>query len=388
MTDVLATRDPALRAEAHALREASARFATLAELHASPEWPALAGRLDALLDGVRARAASGAPPEAGERVRVVHWNIEHGNRFDAIATALATHPELAGAGLVTLNEVDLGMARSGNRDVAGELATRLSLHMAWAAMFLEGTRGRDDDALTAVPGDNEESLFGLAILSRWPLRSARLVRLPGPEATLFGRERMLGRFIALVCEVAHSVRPFVAATVHLEVHRTRAHRAEQMRLLLEALSGERAPVLLTGDWNTHTFDRGTGLAVPAAAWTLLASPNGDLTRRLTRPDRGESAEGMFAHLRAAGFEWELCNDFAPTLSMRFSRLGEVHAMPSPLRSMVSRGLTWAERRAQLRLDWIAARGFGGDHAAGHTVRGLDGPGLASDHAPITAELSL
>ena len=389
MSDVPETRDPALRAEAHALRAASARFATLAELRASPGWPSLSRRLDVLLDGVRAHVANGSIAGApGGRVRVVHWNIEHGNRFEDIATSLETHPELSGADLVTLNEVDLGMARSGNRDVAGELAARLGMHAAWAAMFLEGTRGRDDDALTAVPGDNEESLFGLAILSRWPLARPRLVPLPGPEATLFGRERMLGRFVALVCDVVHPVQPFDTATVHLEVHRTRAHRAEQMRQLLGSLAGESAPVLLTGDWNTHTFDRGTALAVPSAAWTLLASPTPSLTRRLTRPDRGGSAEGLFDHLRAAGFDWERLNDDAPTLSMRFSRLGEVHALPAPLRAMVTRGLTWAERRARLRLDWIAARGFRLGAAAGHTVRGLDGPGLASDHAPITAELSL
>jgi len=385
-------RDPAQLAESHALRAATASFATLEQLHASPEWPALSGRLDALLSGVRlydAGAGRASPPgEPAGRVRVVHWNIEHGNRFVEIARAFTTHPDLAAADVVTLNEVDLGMARSGNRDVGGELASRLGLHAAWGAMFLEGTRGRDDDELTAVEGDNDESLFGLAILSRWPVTAARLVPLPGPEHSLFARERMLGRFVALTCDIAHPLRPFTVATVHLEVHRTRAHRAEQMRLLLGALADRSRPVLLTGDWNTHTFDRGAPLAVPSAALTLLGMPGAALSERLTHPDRGPSAEGLFAHLRAAGFDWEHSNDFAPTLGMRFARLGEVHAMPAPLRALVSRGLTWAERRAQLRLDWIASRGFPHEQATARTVRGLDGPGLASDHAPITAELPI
>ena len=382
-------RVPAHTREAHDLRATVAAHATLGALQASSEWPRLRARLAALLD--RVRLLPGQSPEPARdpsRVRVAHWNIEHGNRFEAIARALTSHPELAGADVVTLNEVDLGMARSGNRDVAAELGDRLGLHAAWAAMYLECTRGRDDDALTAVPGDNEESLFGLAMLSRWPITGARLVPLPGPEGTLFEHERMLGRFVALVCDVAHPLRPFTVATVHLEVHRTRAHRAEQMRLLLASLAGETRPVLLTGDWNTHTFDRGTRFAVPAAALTLFATPSGPLAERLTRPDRGSAAEGLFVHLRATGFEWQRSNDFAPTLGVRFARLGEVHAMPAPLRALASRGLSWAERRARLRLDWIATRGFRDELASGRTVHGLDGPGLASDHAPITAELPL
>src|SRR5262245_39136399 len=181
------TLDGAAVAEAHALRDAFQRHATLASLHADPAWPRLGSRLAALLTPIRMvrplRAAEPAVERA--RVRVAHWNLEHGNRFEAIAQALASHPGVAGADLITLNEVDLGMARSGNRDVAGDLASRLGLHGAWAALFLESTRGRDDDALTAVSADNRESLFGLAILSRWPITAARWVPLPGPERQLF-----------------------------------------------------------------------------------------------------------------------------------------------------------------------------------------------------------
>lgn len=381
-------RDPAATREAHALRAALARHATLRSLHASDDWPALHARLLRHLGEPRLHPAPAAPAPSTDpaRIRVVHWNLEHGNRFAEIARALETHPDLIHADLVSLNEVDLGMARSGNRDVAGELAARLGLHAAWAAMFLESTRGRDDDVLTADQADNQESLFGLALLSRWPITSARCVPLPGPEALLFDRERMAGRFVALVCHIAHPVTPFTAVTVHLEVHRSRAHRAIQMRRLLDALAGELGPVILAGDWNTHTFDRGRHRTVVRAAWALLAHPSPKLARRLRRPDRGEHRELLFESLACSGFAWEPYVDEAPTLALRFSRLGEVHVLPWPLRSIASRGLGWAERRVRLRLDWIAARGFRHDAGSGHTVPGLDGPGLASDHAPIVANV--
>ena len=386
-------RDPALLHEAHALRAAFEPYATLRELHASAEWPALAPRLAALLTHVRTCAPAtpaappSAPPGGSTRLQVAHWNIEHGNQFDAIAVALATESGLAGVDLITLNEVDLGMARSGNRDVAGELAAQLGLHSVWAPMFLESTRGRDDDLLTAVPDDNAESLFGLAMLSRWPVTGVQLVPLPGPERTLFERERMAGRFVALVCEIAHPTQPFVAVTAHLEVHRTRAHRARQMRLLLAALTDERRPVVLTGDWNTHTFDRGESHSVLSAAWALVASPRATIRQRLIRPDEGPRRETLFEELAAAGFAWKSYTDQAPTLGMRFSRLGEVQALPGPLRALASSGMHWVERRTRLRLDWIATRGFDPAAGRGRTLRGLDGPGLASDHAPVVAELA-
>jgi len=383
-----ASSNRAEASEAHALREAFLPHSTLASLHADPRWPELAGRLSTLLSRVRLHVPTRPPfpATATDRLRVVQWNIEHGNQFDAIERALTTHPDLAAADVVTLNEVDLGMARSGNRDVAGALAARLGLHAAWAALFLESTRGRDDDALTALPGDNAESLFGLAVLSRWPIARTRLVPLPGPERLMFERERMTGRFVALVCEIAHPSHPFVAVTVHLEVHRTRARRAAQMRCLLDALADERRPVVLAGDWNTHTFDRGEARASIEAAWSLIAWPNGELGTRLRRPDRGRHRETLFESAAAAGFVWEPYSDYAPTLGLRFSRLGEVHALASPFRALASRGLAWAEHRAQLRLDWIAARGFRHDLGSGRTVSGLDGPGRASDHAPVVAEL--
>ena len=150
------------------------------------------------------------PPADPARVRAVHWNIEHGNWYARVETALSTHPRLAGADLVTLNEVDLGMARADNRDVAADLATALGLHGAWGPLFLETTPGRDDDGQTAAGRQNQESLFGLALLSRWPIGATRMVELPSPERYVFDRQRMYGRHIALVADIERPGAPFVA----------------------------------------------------------------------------------------------------------------------------------------------------------------------------------
>lgn len=378
-------RDPKTTADHAELVGRFTRFPTLAALRASPEWAELEPRLDRVLGTVRMHEPPlpPGPPHDERVVHAVHWNIEHGNWYEQVEDALLHHPDLRDADLLTLNEIDLGCARSANRDVTADLARALKRHGVWAPMFLESTSGRDDDAKMAAGHANEEGLFGIAILSRWPFGDVHLVKLPGPEAIQFDVERMYGRFVALVAEIRRPGAPFVAVCTHLEVHRTRAHRAEQMQVLVHALRHEKRPIVLAGDFNSHTFDRGLWHSPLAGSSALLAWPGPALRERLLRPDRGRYREPLFDVLRAAGFEWERHVDFLPTLQLRLERVDEGRRWLQLFGPMTSRLLGWAERRGRLRLDWFAGRGWSGGR--GRTVVGLDGPGLASDHAPITAE---
>jgi endonuclease/exonuclease/phosphatase family metal-dependent hydrolase len=378
-------RDPDLLAECRALRAAVASYPTLGSLRSAPQWPDLERRFARLLDSVRVLepAEPPAPPADPARVRAVQWNIEHGSEIGRVEQALRAHRDLRDADLVLLEEVDLGLARSGNRDVAADLAAALGLHAAQGWLFLETLTGRDDEAGHARGREDEEGLFGIAILSRWPLREARVVALPGPERLQFEVERMVGRHVGLVVTVERPGAPFVAVATHLEVHRTRRHRATQMRALLAALADERRPVVLAGDLNTHTFDRGRWDATLRGAQALMLERGQRLERRFLHPDEGPWHEPLFDELRAAGFAWEPFVDRQPTLRLRFDRLREAQLLFGPARGPATRLLAWAEHRGRLKLDWLAGRDWSGGR--GHTVRGLDGPGGASDHAPIVAE---
>jgi len=380
------TRDPAFLAECRALQRAVEPYPTIRALRASSEWPALSARFARLLSTVRRYDPPAPPPPAPEPdvVHAVHWNVEHGNWYDQVEGALLAHPDLRDADLLFFNEIDFGMARAANRDVTGDLAAALGRYGVWAPLFLETTLGRDDDTETAAGRENQESLFGLAILSRWPIADVRLVELPSPEAYQFDFERMVGRHVGLIVEVDRPGAPFVAVAAHLEVHRTRARRAAQMEVLLDALRDERRPVVVAGDFNSHTFDRGRFWDPAFGALVLMTEPGPWLERRLRYPDRGPARERMFDVLARHGFEWERFVDHEPTLSLRFDRIDEARALPGWLSGIAGRLLAWAESRGRLRLDWIAGRGWRGGR--GHTVTGLNGPGLASDHAPLAAWL--
>ena len=380
------SRSPALLAECRALQHAVSAHPTLEALESDPNWPLVRVRLNALLGTVHRTVPERPADPAGVdgTVRVVQWNIEHGNWYDQVEQALRERPELNTADVITLDEVDLGCARAGNRDVAADLAQATGMYAAWAPLFLETTVGRDDDPRVAAGRENEEGLFGIAVLSRWPIGEVRLIELPSPRRLQFELERMVGRHAALVAEVLRPGAPFVAVAAHLEVHRTRGHRTGQVRAIVDGLAGETRPVVLAGDFNTHTFDRGLWHSALHGASALMFMPGPLLRQRLLRPDRGHARESLFDELRRAGFEWEPFVDFAPTLQLRHDRLDELNWLPRALRGLVELSVGWAVRRGALRLDWICGRGWRGGH--GVTVRGLDGLDLASDHAPIVAEM--
>jgi endonuclease/exonuclease/phosphatase family metal-dependent hydrolase len=159
-----------------------------------------------------------------------------------------------------------------------------------------------------------------------------------------------------------------------------------VRVLVDALRDERRPVILAGDFNSHTFDRGLWHAPLAGALALLLTPGRALQRRLLHPDEGPSREPLFDELRGAGFEWAPFVDHEPTLRLRFDRLDELRSLFGPAHGLARRLFARAEQRARLRLDWFAGRGWQGGR--GSTVPDLDGPGRASDHAPLVAEFRL
>jgi endonuclease/exonuclease/phosphatase family metal-dependent hydrolase len=367
------------------LQRALGRFRTWNEFETAPEAGELAARLRRHLDVVLHAAPGAFPaPPASARVHVVHWNILHGKRLAEVQAALREQPALAGADLVSLNEVDSGLARSGNLEVAFELARELGLHAAWTPLFLELEGGyRTPTAVAALP--QGESLFGLALLSRWPLESVQRIELQTPSALLFERERKTGNFVALIATVQHPVRPFQAVVTHLDVHGGPATRLAQIRRILAALPP--GPALLCGDLNTTTFARGGGTRALRTLATMAFLPQRQLRQRLLAPHlpAGRAREPLFEALRGAGFAIEPFNDLRETLDLHFDDLHELDFLPAPLRHAAVAVLRGVERRTVLRLDWIVARGFvpDPDSAPRAVTALLHAAPAASDHAPIT-----
>jgi endonuclease/exonuclease/phosphatase family metal-dependent hydrolase len=294
---------------------------------AKPEGPA-GVRLEGLLNTPFVHndaSAAGVQPHrpssrsGGPILRVGQWNIERGLNFELIRSALTDtsefeqlmdNPRIVGnsrreviesqlatlqnADVLVLNEVDLGMKRTDYRDVAQELAAALHMNYAYGVEFVEvdpvfalGTEtvhlpdARKDRRLQEdlhVDPARYRGLHGTAILSRYPIRNARIFRLPvcydwyGQEAKevaklekgkrwaanrLFSeritREVRQGGRMALIADLLIPDLPDGEATIvapHLENHCAPACRRRQMQALLSYVKQESSPVVIAGDMNT------------------------------------------------------------------------------------------------------------------------------------------
>jgi endonuclease/exonuclease/phosphatase family metal-dependent hydrolase len=256
----------------------------------------------------------------GPVLRVSMWNIERGAEFDLIRLAFSD-PEgflnavsaRAGAAVaeplrrqarllhhsdvLILNEVDLGMSRTEYRDVARELAQALRMNYAFGVEFVEVDRLELGLERLTAPEDAQRQelerafevdpfryrgLHGTAVLSRYPIRNARIHRLPvcydwyGKEKEQIARieaarrwsaERIFlerisrelrhGGRMALIVELDVPEAPGGVATIvapHLENKCEPLCRNEQMKDLLAAIRSVNGLLILGGDLNTTGTD--------------------------------------------------------------------------------------------------------------------------------------
>ncbi len=382
------------------------RFETFAEMRGSEFYRQHKTALDSLLKEPILYAATEPQPRLRRFLRVVVWNIERGAQFAGILHAFTHHPILRYADLLLLNELDDGMVRSGYRNVARELGEALAMHAIYGAEYLELTKGTG--AEITMPGENTVALHGNAILTRYPFSAPQLVRLPRCENNYESTEKRLGGRRAILLTLRVKGRELTLAVTHLDVVNTPRCRARQMRAVLEALEASlqtdnepngKMPTLIGGDWNTHTFARGTRLRTIKNVIRIFGSPPKRLVKSLLDPLEREPA---LREVVRSGYELESLNDGKATSRSIVSSLEDANRLPFPLRGWVKRRLRPEGLLLEFRLDWLAARGLRGlreneavDEATGvasvapQTISGLAYSGVAlSDHDPIVADFAI
>jgi endonuclease/exonuclease/phosphatase family metal-dependent hydrolase len=319
-------------------------------------------------------------------LRVAAWNIQRGRRLDQLRRALTADPILAAADVLLLVEVDCGMARSGNRNVARELADALQMSYAFGVSYLvlEDDIGENPDGRA-----NGLALAGAAVLSRVPIRRVENVDLPELRDKFSSSEKRLGKKRALLCELALADGPLVVAACHLDSTASPAQRGRQLAALLARTGAGRA--LVGGDLNTTTYDLSTPWALGAnILHKLVVDGFAGAIAQYMEPERYYERP-IFAELARHGFTVDGLNDRAHG-TMRYD-LNDPYAIEKTRRSVGSFA-TWLLRRrlrpwggvVPARLDWFAGRGLAARSAA--VVDGRDADGRApSDHAAIVVDLA-
>lgn len=366
------------------------RVRTRRALERDPLYLRLREEIDRVLAGFEWDLRPLAPaPASTAPMRAVAWNVERGKRFDPLMAALRDEPLIRETDLLLLTELDIGMGRSGNRNVPAEVARALGMGYVFANYHL--LPGPGDSAELDTRDPNALGLHGAALFTRWPIQRISSVGLPEFTDKFRAIEKRLGTKRALLCEVLTPDGPLVVVVVHLDPFAPPMHRAHQLRSIIAAVDRmgvER--VLIGGDYNTNTYHLGSkiGLGVDVAHKLARFGFAGTIEHYMTPEQVFERK--LFGVLANAGFVTEGFTD--PRAGTIHFDLRDPEVREKSLHYLPRFAFRWLEQKLRrwdgcvpMRVDHFAGRGL-------RPVRALTLPrdmpgGRVSDHAPIVVEFT-
>jgi endonuclease/exonuclease/phosphatase family metal-dependent hydrolase len=190
-------------------------------------------RLDVpLLEAGKAVSVRKQTPTPAE-IKLLSYNIRwrSGDDLKAMIKLFKDDPEIGGASILALQEVDRRKKRSGNHNTAKLIAGELGMDYVWAA--------------PPAPKPTDEEETGVAILSVYPLSDVQRIVLPhkGPN----GRRR-----VALGATVEIENKRWRVYSAHSETRIAVGKKLEQFKAVLDDLARYPAdmPAIIMGDLNT------------------------------------------------------------------------------------------------------------------------------------------
>jgi endonuclease/exonuclease/phosphatase family metal-dependent hydrolase len=226
-------------------------------------------------------------------VRIATFNLLHGRSLDdgrVDVDRLATAVKALDADVLGLQEVDRDQPRSLGADLTAVAAEAMG---AVDSQFVAALSGTPGGTWMAATGDEQpgSASYGVALLSRYPVISWRVVRLPPLRASVpLWSEQTNRPFLARdeprVAVAAVLDGPdgqFTACNTHLSF--IPGWNGVQLRRLMRSLTGTREPLVLMGDLNMQRGPaaRNSGLTPIAAAATFPAArPTRQLDHVLVR----------------------------------------------------------------------------------------------------------
>jgi endonuclease/exonuclease/phosphatase family metal-dependent hydrolase len=330
----------------------------------------------------------GMQPQQKDRYRVLAWNIERGKELPRQIEALKTHSYLRDCDVLLLVETDIGMARSGNLDVARTIASELGMDYAFAPCYLSLVKGSGVER--QVDGENDVGLHGNAILSRYPMDQVAVIPLENGIDKIACREKRLGRQSALQATIRF---PNFTATVvcsHLDANSTQRHRAAQMETILDSIP-QSGPTLIGGDWNTTTFDSSTAFRAIMGYWLrVMMGPDNVIRNHYLHPYR-RFEKDLFALLEAHGYEYRESNQLGEyTIYYDVEDLRTYAGLSEWVPQWCFPFIRWALRnhngRCPLKIDWFASRDMRVENPRVIHDLGRESGSRLSDHDAIGVEI--
>jgi endonuclease/exonuclease/phosphatase family metal-dependent hydrolase len=243
-------------------------------------------RLDCALESANF-APEGLPPR--DELVVLAYNVERGHRWREQVAALRNDPGIPAPDIVLLSEADRGCRRSGYENTAREWAQALGMNYVFGVEFVELPRCLGPGGRIDRPCEH-----GNAVLSRYPLENARLVRHTAGRSwnsrwqrlLRVGQPRLGGR-MALAADVRSGARALRVYSAHFESRpENEEYREAQAIELAEDALGAPGGAVIGGDLNTGGYlaDLRSGSRPDGATQALLARGYADAHAGLA-PDR-------------------------------------------------------------------------------------------------------
>ena len=173
------------------------------------------------------------PTSAPTEIKVISYNIRWrgGDDLQTLIKLLQEDPEIGGASILALQEVDRHKKRTGHNNTVKIIADALGMHYAWAA--------------PPMPKPTDEEETGVAILSVYPLSDVQRIVLPhhGPNKR---------RRVALGATVEMHNQRWRIYSAHAETRVKIGKKLEQYKAVLDDLAHFPAdmPAIIMGDFNT------------------------------------------------------------------------------------------------------------------------------------------
>ncbi len=391
------------------------RFKTRKALFGSEIWQQHGPELERVTNGLEyfRHPSTGQAPKR-PFVRAVAWNIERGKRFPHVMNGLR-NDLIRSADILILNEVDIGMARSGQRNIARLIADELKLHYVFGNHYLCLDMGNPRDTLELgrdgsvvnsgndlLQEENRLGLHGNVIFSRWPILRAESVPLFETKDKFRSRsEKRFGVKKGIWADIESPLGMLTVAGVHLDSVASPLNRSKQLDDLLRRLTerGRTGPVLLGGDWNTSTYDAQSpwGLAKNLAIKFWRGGFRHAVPEYM-RPYRIYDRP-TFEVADRHGFNWRDFNNLDHSTGLydvddpEAANTVRDHVGMIGVKLLRWRLSPWSGK-APLKLDWFAGRGCrpaGPDPATGALApmsfeRYRPGGHKASDHDPILVDV--
>ena len=226
-------------------------------------------------------------------MRIATFNILHGRSLDdgrVDVDRLADAVRSLDADVLGLQEVDRDQPRSHGADLTAVAAEAMG---AADHQFVAALAGTPGDTWIAATGDEQPgpAAYGIALLSRYPVVSWRVVRLPALRASVpmwfQGSRRPVWvrdePRVAVAAVLDGPFGEFTACNTHLSF--IPGWSALQLRRVVRSLTGTREPMVLMGDLNMAPRQAAavTGLRpIVSAATFPLDAPRRQLDHVLVR----------------------------------------------------------------------------------------------------------